>query len=176
MPVNLDRERESERPNEGRSSPGRSRFVEPDGARLASEPPGRRPRRPGGTGSEGIEPKPFVIELTDAQIHSVLGRARGSDSALSVLSRAVRDPNWRAAMDSSFPSHMQDSRLSRSLLSGLIVLTCFSKDEAFMALADVAREIGMNTSTTHRYVTTLLRAGLLEQDAVSRKYRIARAQ
>jgi DNA-binding IclR family transcriptional regulator len=30
----------------------------------------------------------------------------------------------------------------------------------------------MNTSTTHRYVTTLLAVGLLERDPSTRKYRL----
>ncbi len=36
----------------------------------------------------------------------------------------------------------------------------------------MARELGLNRSTTHRYATTLVRLGYLEQD-LSRKYRLA---
>jgi DNA-binding IclR family transcriptional regulator len=32
--------------------------------------------------------------------------------------------------------------------------------------------LDMNTSTTHRYVTTLLAVGLLERNSGSRKYRL----
>jgi DNA-binding IclR family transcriptional regulator len=36
----------------------------------------------------------------------------------------------------------------------------------------VAMQLGLSPSTTHRYMTTLLAAGLLEQDPRSRRYRV----
>ena len=44
--------------------------------------------------------------------------------------------------------------LSRSLLSGLLVLSCFPYDGGYLGIAELARMLDMNTSTTHRYVTT----------------------
>jgi DNA-binding IclR family transcriptional regulator len=68
---------------------------------------------------------------------------------------------------------MADRRLSRSLLSGLLVLSCFPDDGGYIGIGELARMLDMNTSTTHRYVTTLLAVGLLERDPTSRRYRIA---
>ncbi len=73
----------------------------------------------------------------------------------------------------AYPAQMEDRRLSRSLLSGLLVLSCFPPDGGYMGIAELARVLGMNTSTTHRYVTTLLAVGLLERDAATRRYRLA---
>lgn len=40
-------------------------------------------------------------------------------------------------------------------------------------LAELARMLVMNTSTTHRYVSTLVAVGLLERDAETRRHRRA---
>jgi DNA-binding IclR family transcriptional regulator len=40
-------------------------------------------------------------------------------------------------------------------------------------MTDVAHELEMGASTTHRYISTLVEVGLLERDPVSRKYRLA---
>jgi len=39
---------------------------------------------------------------------------------------------------------------------------------------DVARQLGLSPSTTHRYITTLVAFGLLVQDPSTRKYRLPR--
>jgi predicted transcriptional regulator len=93
-----------------------------------------------------------------------------------VLLSALRDPDCTLALDSddwAYPAQMEDRRLSRSLLSGLLVLSCFSLDGEDLGIAELARMLNMNTSTTHRYVTTLLAVGLLERDSSSRRYRLA---
>jgi hypothetical protein len=116
-----------------------------------------------------------VIELSKAQVDQVV-RAAGQGGTMSVLLSALRDPNWSLAIDSqdwSYPAQMDDRRLSRSLLSGLLVLSCFPPDGGYLGIADLARMLDMNTSTTHRYVTTLLAVGLLERDSATRRYRLA---
>jgi DNA-binding MarR family transcriptional regulator len=94
---------------------------------------------------------------------------------MSVLLSALRDPEWALAIDfdeAAYPEQLEDPRLSRSLLSGLLVLSCFPPDGGYRGIAELARTLGMNTSTTHRYVTTLLSVGLLERDPVTRQYRL----
>ena len=54
-----------------------------------------------------------------------------------------------------------------------MVLTSFPADGAGRAVTDVAHELEMGASTTHRYATTLFEVGLLERDPVSREYRRA---
>ena len=95
---------------------------------------------------------------------------------MSVLLSALKDPSWTLALDrasAAAPAQMEDRRLSRSLLAGLLVLSCFPADGDYLGIAELARMLRMNTSTTHRYVTTLLAVGLLERDPATRRYRLA---
>jgi IclR family pca regulon transcriptional regulator len=78
----------------------------------------------------------------------------------------VEDLDFRAS-----PAQLDDRRLSRSLLRGLLVLASFPADGAGRSVTDVAHELDMVASTTHRYISTLLEVGLLERDSVSREYR-----
>lgn len=66
-----------------------------------------------------------------------------------------------------------DHRLSRSLLRGLSILTCFRPDRRERGIVEIARELGMSASTTHRYALTLVELGLLERCPHTRKYRLA---
>jgi IclR family pca regulon transcriptional regulator len=65
-----------------------------------------------------------------------------------------------------------DPRLSRSLEYGMAMLQCFSGEDPALGIAQLAKAIGIGRSTTHRYATTLLMLGYLEQDG-KRKYRLA---
>ncbi len=65
-----------------------------------------------------------------------------------------------------------DARLSRSLLRGLSILTCFGPGHEERGILELAGQLGMSPSTTHRYVVTLVELGLLERSTRSRKYRL----
>jgi DNA-binding MarR family transcriptional regulator len=117
----------------------------------------------------------ITIELSKSQVDKVV-RAAGQGGTMSVLLTALKDASWTLALDSGewvAPAQMEDRRLSRSLLAGLLVLSCFPADGEYLGIAELARLLGMNTSTTHRYVTTLLAVGLLERDSATRRYRLA---
>jgi IclR family pca regulon transcriptional regulator len=75
-----------------------------------------------------------------------------------------RDAAW------SIPS-LREPRYSQSLERGLAILGCFTPKRPVLGIADIAEELGMSRSTTHRYVITLVALGYLEQGA-SRKYRL----
>src|ERR1700691_3901902 len=75
-----------------------------------------------------------------------------------------QDPAW------SIPS-LREPRYSQSLERGLAILGCFTPTRPVLGIADIADDLGMSRSTTHRYVITLLALGYLEQGA-SRKYRL----
>jgi IclR family pca regulon transcriptional regulator len=77
---------------------------------------------------------------------------------------ANQDPAW------SIPS-LREPRYSQSLERGLAILGCFTPSRPVLGIADIADELGMSRSTTHRYVITLVALGYLEQGA-SRKYRL----
>jgi hypothetical protein len=68
-----------------------------------------------------------------------------------------------------------DARLSRSLLRGLSILTCFGPGHEERGILELAGQLGMSPSTTHRYVVTLVELGLLERSTRSRKYRLPAA-
>ncbi|HEV3318685.1 MAG TPA: IclR family transcriptional regulator [Solirubrobacteraceae bacterium] len=76
----------------------------------------------------------------------------------------VNTPPWALPI-------LRGPRYSQSLERGLAILGCFTSEHPVLGIADIADELGMSRSTTHRYVTTLLALGYLEQGR-SRKYRL----
>ncbi len=66
---------------------------------------------------------------------------------------------------------LSEPRYSQSLERGLAILECFTPETPVLGIADIATQLGMSRSTTHRYVTTLLALGYLGQGA-RRKYRL----
>jgi IclR family pca regulon transcriptional regulator len=85
----------------------------------------------------------------------------------SATPKAAKDgpePAW------SIPS-LREPRYSQSLERGLAILGCFTPKRPVLGIADIADDLGMSRSTTHRYVITLVALGYLEQGA-SRKYRL----
>ncbi len=72
--------------------------------------------------------------------------------------------------DSGFPT-LREARYSQSLERGLAILRVFTPERPILGIADIADELGMSRSTTHRYVITLAALGYLEQGD-SRKYRL----
>jgi IclR family pca regulon transcriptional regulator len=85
-------------------------------------------------------------------------------SAAQKASANGQEPAW------SIPS-LREPRYSQSLERGLAILGCFTPKRPVLGIADIADELGMSRSTTHRYVITLVALGYLEQGA-SRKYRL----
>ena len=75
------------------------------------------------------------------------------------------DPAWSI-------SGLLESRYSQSLERGMAVLGCFTPKRPFLGISDIADDLGMSRSTTHRYVATLAALGYLRQDA-SRKYQLS---
>jgi IclR family pca regulon transcriptional regulator len=67
---------------------------------------------------------------------------------------------------------LREARYSRSIERGLAILACFTPERPLLGIAELAERLGMSRPTTHRYVSTLVSLGYLEQDA-SRKYRLA---
>jgi IclR family pca regulon transcriptional regulator len=84
--------------------------------------------------------------------------------AAAKAAEASVGPAW------SIPS-LREPRYSQSLERGLAILGSFTPERPVMGIADIAEELGMSRSTTHRYVITLVALGYLEQGA-SRKYRL----
>ncbi len=66
---------------------------------------------------------------------------------------------------------LHEPRYSQSLERGLAILGCFTPERPVLGIAEIAKELGISRSTTHRYVITLFALGYLEQDS-SRRYRL----
>jgi IclR family transcriptional regulator, pca regulon regulatory protein len=86
------------------------------------------------------------------------------------MPRPKTDSHIEGRAGRSVPS-LREPRYSQSLERGLAILACFSPERPIRGIADLADELGMSRSTTHRYVVTLVELGYLEQGA-QRKYRL----
>jgi IclR family pca regulon transcriptional regulator len=69
-----------------------------------------------------------------------------------------------------FPT-LGEARYSQSLERGLGILGVYTPERPVLGIAELADELGMSRSTTHRYVMTLVALGFMEQVA-NRKYRL----
>ncbi len=110
---------------------------------------------------------PISITLSPRQIEEIVraadpGRAPGFAALITAaLSRCTEE--------AGMPVY-DDRRLSRSLLRGLAILTCFGPEEQALGLMEIAERLQVAASTIHRYVITLVEVGLLEQSPRTRKY------
>jgi len=109
------------------------------------------------------------IVLTHAQVDRVM-REAGAPNGVSALARGVSGD--LSSLAAKFRTLADSPRMSRSLLLGLLVLASFPADGSSLAVSDLAGRLGMSPSTTHRYMSTLLAVGLLEQEPRTRRYRI----
>lgn len=66
---------------------------------------------------------------------------------------------------------LREPRYSQSLERGLAILSSFTPEHPIRGIVEVADELGMRRSTTHRYMSTLVALGYLRQGA-KRKYRL----
>jgi hypothetical protein len=127
------------------------------------------------------------ITLSPAQVDQVVraaSRARAPSvstliSDLLAVSLPLENGSSRAPSHVSdapaggfLPSDTDDPRLSRSLLRGLSILTCFGPDGRERGIVELAGDLGLSPSTAHRYAVTLVELGLLERCPTTRKYRL----
>jgi hypothetical protein len=132
------------------------------------------------------EPISISIKLSPTQIDEVVRAAsRGRAPSISTLiadtlneplpaNGAGRSskPRTSTRLSGYMPIGAIDPRLSRSLLRGLSILTCFGPDGGPRGIVEIAEDLGMSPSTTHRYALTLVELGLLERCPDTRKYRL----
>ena len=110
-----------------------------------------------------------VIELLPSQVERVVRAAADAGSIPLLLSGLERVRGTLAAR----PTQLQDPRLSRSLLSGLLLVASLPGDGSYVGNAQLAGVLGMNVSTVHRYLQTLVAVGLVERDPDTRRYRLS---
>ncbi len=132
------------------------------------------------------EPQSISIKLSPAQIDDVVRAASQSraPSISTLIANTLNAPLAPANGETSdealgasrlggyMPIGAVDPRLSRSLLRGLSILTCFGPDGDPRGIVEIAEELRMSPSTTHRYALTLVELGLLERCPTTRKYRL----
>jgi DNA-binding MarR family transcriptional regulator len=111
-----------------------------------------------------------VIELSARQVARVVRAAGDTNNSLSVLLAVLTNKRYEIAVKAR---DLDDRRLSRSLLVGLSMLLSFPSDGSYLGVAELADLLGMHTSTTHRYISTLAATGLVEQHPETRRYRLA---
>jgi hypothetical protein len=115
------------------------------------------------------------IALSRNQVDHVVRAALGDGAAPSasamVTGADFQASTARQALSARYRALQHNRRLSRSLLAGLLVLSCFSDEGRDLGIKDISEELELNTSTVHRYVVTLVAAGLLERDPETRRYR-----
>lgn len=110
----------------------------------------------------------MVIELSKAQVDQIIRSAAGSGGFGLALYKGLETQEIETSL-----AVLEDPRFSRSLLAGLLMLAAFRRDGGYLGNADVAQLMGMNASTTHRYISTLVEVGLLERNPSTRRYRLA---
>lgn len=108
----------------------------------------------------------------DQVMRAVLGEEAGPSVSGLVAESGFHNSHARQALGARYRSLQDNRRLSRSLLSGLLVLSCFPPKGVDLGIKDISKELDLNTSTVHRYVLTLVAAGLLERDPDTRRYRL----
>jgi hypothetical protein len=121
--------------------------------------------------------EPFVSmtlsrNQVDHVMRAVLGDDAGPSVAALVAGSGFHGSRARQVLGARYRALQDNRRLSRSLLSGLLVLSCFPHEGVDLGIKDISEELDLNTSTVHRYVLTLVAAGLLERDPDTRRYRL----
>jgi hypothetical protein len=137
--------------------------------RIATAEAARPSRAAAAADSRSQRTEGIVVELSPSQVDRVV-RAASEGGSMSVLLSGLE--NVRDAIEAQ-PAQFNDSRLSSSLLAGLMLLASFPTDGSYLGNAQLARLLGMNVSTVHRYLQTLVAVGLVERDPSTRRYRLA---
>jgi hypothetical protein len=117
------------------------------------------------------------VQLTSAQVEEVLrasATTRGPSLNLLLSGVIAEQSVSESSLEERHWDELESGRLSHSLFRGLLILALFISGEERQGVIDVARQLGLSPSTTHRYITTLVAFGLLVQDPSTRKYRLPR--
>jgi hypothetical protein len=115
------------------------------------------------------------LELTEAQVETIIratADARGPSLSLLLSGLITEQAISEGSLEDRYCAELESGRLSHSLFRGLLILALFISGEEGRGVVEVARQLGLSPSTTHRYMTTLVAFGLLVQDPATRKYRL----
>ncbi len=150
--------------------------LEPDGGDSRSAPQTGGESSGAQPGRESAREQLVSITLSRNQVDHVMRSALGDDAAPSlsglVAGAGFHRSRARDTLSLRYRDLQANRRLSRSLLAGLLVLSCFPSEGVDIGIKDISEQLELNTSTVHRYVLTLVAAGLLERDPDTRRYRL----
>jgi hypothetical protein len=138
--------------------------------------PASRPERPAKRSTRAREGL-VSLELTTAQVEGVVratAEARGPSLSLLLSGLIAEQAISESSLEERYWAELESGRLSHSLFRGLLILALFISGEEGRGVVEVARQLGLSPSTTHRYISTLVAFGLLIQDPSTRKYRLPR--
>jgi IclR helix-turn-helix domain len=126
-------------------------------------------------GSQQTSEQLVRLELTNAQVADVIRagtQAQGPSLSLLLSGLIAEQAISEGSLEDRYAAELESGRLSHSLFRGLLILALFISSREGRGVVEVARQLGLSPSTTHRYMTTLVAFGLLVQDPGTRKYRL----
>ena len=101
------------------------------------------------------EDQSVSVTLSRNQVDHVVRAALGDGAAPSmsalVAGSGLHNSPARLALSERYRMLQDNRRLSRSLLAGLLVLSCFPKEGTDLGIKDISEQLDLNTSTVHRY-------------------------
>ncbi|MCW3019933.1 MAG: IclR family transcriptional regulator [Solirubrobacterales bacterium] len=135
----------------------------------------RQPSRPSAPGAARASHGLVSLELTEAQVERVIAanaEAHGPSLSLLLSGLVAEQALSPSSLEERYYTELESGRLSHSLFRGLLILALFISGKEGRGVVEVARQLGLSPSTTHRYMTTLVAFGLLVQEPATRKYRL----
>src|ERR1700704_3559646 len=141
------------------SGPGSRRRLVPS-PRVAAQRTWRSARR--------SQPSAAVtLELTDSQILRVCEEAGAAEPRADLIERFGQDA---ASLGALLGQATAEQHLSMSLVRGLFVLATLPSCGETVGVLDLAGQLEMSASTVHRYLQTLVIAGLARRNETTREY------
>ncbi|HLH14447.1 MAG TPA: helix-turn-helix domain-containing protein [Solirubrobacteraceae bacterium] len=128
-----------------------------------------------GDGETAAHEDLVCLELTSTQVEAIIRattEARGPSLSLLLSGLVSEQAISEGSLEEKYYAELDSGRLSHSLFRGLLILALFISSGEGRGVVEVARQLGLSPSTTHRYMTTLVAFGLLVQDPATRKYRL----
>lgn len=124
------------------------------------------------TPSDSSTERDIFVRLSRDQVARVISEAGDSGILtllLAQLNSKTKRPRSKKLKDDPC---LENPGLSSSVIIGWAVFGAFTPPGTLRGVLEVANELELSPSTTHRYIATLNELGLLERDPETRMYRI----
>jgi hypothetical protein len=110
-----------------------------------------------------------TITLTDDQVGEVLQGSSGVNGVAGLLSEMSELDQLRAVV----APFIGDMAYSTATFRAAFVLAALPRDGSERTITDIAIEVGLSKSVTHRYMVSWMALGMVCKDPGSRRYRRA---